>query len=210
MFLRTKLTRLLDRNNKIYKDLWGLCVFCYTEPMIRHSSLQKGSTQVVIIIILVTLLLGVFGFILWQNVIANKQDTISNTETNNASNENANEEVTVETGTIVGSLTYPAEAIPTDMEVHAVNLDTGKEYTTNEHLEGNAYQYGIGYRIEVPAGRYNVYGTLAAWPGTKAYYNQVIVCGIKVECTDTTKIEVIVEANKDTADATVGDWWTIE
>jgi hypothetical protein len=176
----------------------------------KNSSRQKGSAQAAIIIVLIAALLGALGFILWQNVIANKQDTISNTEPNNTSNENANEEVTVETGTIVGSLTYPAEAIPTDMEVHAVNLDTGKEYTTNEHLEGSQYQYGIGYRIEVPVGRYNVYGTTAALSGTKAYYNQVIVCGIKVECTDTTKVEVVVEANKDTADATVGDWWTIE
>jgi hypothetical protein len=178
--------------------------------MIKYPSLQKGSTQVVIIVILIAALLGALGFILWQNVIANKQDTVSNTETNNGSNENTNEEVVVETGTIVGSLTYPSEAIPSDMEIHAVNLDTGKEYTTSEHLKGSQYQYGIGYRIEVPVGRYHVYGTLPEFAATKAYYNQVIVCGIKVECTDTTAIEVVVVANKDTADATVGDWWTVE
>lgn len=38
----------------------------------------------------------------------------------------------------------------------------------------------------------------------------MVKCGIKIECKDTTavKVKVTVEANKDTTDIMVGDWWT--
>lgn len=171
---------------------------------------QVGSTHVVLIIVLVIALIGALGFIFWQNVLIDKSEPVSTSEKRQSTKENKKDEAVEQTGTIVGSLTYPSDFIPSDLEVHAVNLDTGKEYTTKDHLKGSQYQYGTGYSIKVPVGRYNVYGTTERQPGVKAYYNKVIVCGVKVECKDTTKIEVDVEANMDTIDATVGDWWTTE
>lgn len=186
--------------------------------MINISRKQDGSAHIAIVIILVVALLGALGFIFWQNVVVDKNVTESSQQTSNSTSQIASgdskgasdREVAEQTGTIVGSLIYPSEGIPSSMEVHAVNLDTGKEYTTKDHIKGSQYQYGTGYSIKVPAGRYNVYGTVSEMPGVKAYYNQVIVCGVKVECKDTKKIEVIVEADKNTGDATVGDWWSTE
>jgi len=53
--------------------------------MIKNSLRQKGSTHVVIIIILVFVLLGALGFIFWQNFI-NKEPSQSNPESNTSTN----------------------------------------------------------------------------------------------------------------------------
>lgn len=184
--------------------------------MIKIFYKQEGSAHIVIVIVLIVALLGSLGFIFWQNVVMDKYDIKPSQSTSSNKSETAiddtdqvsDKEAAEQTGFIVGSLTYPSEGIPASMEVHAVNLDTGKEYTTKDHLKGSQYQYGIGYSIKVPVGRYNVYGTISEKPDYKAYYNQVILCGIKIECTDTTSVVVVVEADKNTTDATVGDWWS--
>lgn len=176
-----------------------------------NSKKQTGFSHILaVVIILVIVIIGLLGYIFWQNFIVNNPEPVATNETSQRVEDAREQEAVEQTGTITGSLTYPSESIPPSIEIHAVNLETGKEYTTKEHLKGSQYQYGTGYRIEVPTGRYHVYGTMEDWPGMKAYYNQKIVCGIKVECEDTTKIEVVVEANKDTIDATVGDWWSAE
>jgi len=165
---------------------------------------QSGSAHVVIIIVLVVVLIGALGFIFWQNFIKTDQPTANTSQT-------VKQDTTEEAkdGTIVGSLTYPSEGIPEDLVVYAQNIDTNKEYSTTKHLEAEQYKYSKGYALDVPAGRYYVYGVLASDPEHKAYYNQYITCGMSVNCKDTTKIEVTVKPGEKTADITVGDWWNV-
>ena len=115
-----------------------------------------------------------------------------------------------EAGTITGSLTYPSEAFPPDMEVHATNIDTNQDYISTDRIEGSQYKYGTGYKLDVPAGRYYVYGLLRSQPNDRAYYNQFIKCGMAIECTDQSKIEVVVKQGQSTEDIMVGDWWNQE
>ena len=172
----------------------------------------KSRIAVVVITVLALAVIGLVGYIVWQNVSKESADdampVVLNTTEAAVEDDAAKPEEVTEMGTITGSLTFPSEGIPADMMVHAVNLDTGKEYTTMEQLKGSEYTYGVGYSIEVPAGRYNVYGMTSQMSGTKAYYNKFITCGMSVECTDTSKIEVTVEAGENVADITVGDWWS--
>ncbi|MFZ1301166.1 MAG: hypothetical protein WAQ27_01125 [Candidatus Microsaccharimonas sp.] len=167
---------------------------------------QSGSAHVVVIVVLIIAIIGALGFIFWQNFV--QKDPVANTTQTTESTKDESDEA-VKDGTISGSLTYPSEAIPDDFVVYAQNLDTNKEYSTSEQLDGAQYTYGKGFSVKVPAGRYYVYGVLTSDPDKKAYYNQVIVCGIKVECTDTTKVEVTVKADEDTSGVTVGDWWSL-
>ena len=176
---------------------------------------EQGSAHLIIIIVLVVALLGALGFIAWQNFF-NKDDIATQSQTQSQSDATTEEtEQTdqtelsqIETGTISGSLTYPSEMIPEDVVIYAENIETGEQFSTNEHITGDNYQYGSGYQLAVPAGTYYVYGERTSVPDWKAYYNKYITCGVSVECTDTTKIEVVVTANQATTDITVGDWWS--
>ena len=110
-------------------------------------------------------------------------------------------------GFIEGSLTYPSSDIPADMEVYAEDTVTKKTYKFSGILEGNQYTYKKGYKIEVPAGNYFVYGVIKSNQSQKAYYNKFITCGMSVDCTDTTKIVISVKVKETVSGIMVGDWW---
>lgn len=137
------------------------------------------------------------------NELQNKLGTEEKSDIETASSEE--EEVLAE---ITGSLTYPAGQLPDDLTIYAKNMETEEVYTTTEVLSGTGYTFGSGYSMEVPAGTYQVYAMKVG--SEKAYYNQFMVCGMSVECTDTTILEVEVLAGESTDDIIVGDWWNIE
>lgn len=172
---------------------------------------QKGSIHAFLVVGLIVALLGALGFIFWQNFIY--KQSITNSESTVATKKNDDKKVntentpTVKEGTISGSLTYPSESIPDDLIIYALNLDTQKEYFTKDHIKGSEYQYEVGYRVSVPEGKYHVYGVLSSDPQTKAYYNEFVKCGLTVDCKDYSKLEVKVDAGKETSDVTVGDWY---
>lgn len=171
----------------------------------NYRNKEKGSASLIVIIFLIIALLGALGFIFWQNVMQNNQ---TNTETQSTQEvQKDTEEMTVENGRITGSLTYPSEGIPDDLIVYAKNIESDEMYSTDEHLFDDTYEYGVGYSLSVPEGRYYVYAVLSSNPSQEAYYNEFIECGILAECTDTTKIEVVVNAGETTSNIMVGDWW---
>ena len=182
--------------------------------MSSHHTHEKGSAHVIIISILIVALLGALGFIFWQNFLNKSQDSKS-TESESSKMSAAKSDTTtsatntqvVADGIINGSFLYPSEGMPPDLEAHAVNLDTNKEYSTKEHINSAEYTYRVGFKLSVPAGRYYLYATLPSSPRTKAYYNEFIRCGTSVTCKDYTKIEVKVESGKQTDGAVVGDWY---
>src|SRR5689334_4260074 len=62
-----------------------------------------------------------------------------------------------QTGSIEGSLIYPSEVLP-DQIVCAVDIDTSKEYCTDENInDKNRFQSGKGYTLSLPVGKYYVY-----------------------------------------------------
>lgn len=182
--------------------------------MSTHHTHEEGSTHVIVVSSLVAIILGLLGFVFWQNFL-NKSQEPKSSESESSKTSTAQSDTTtsatntqvVADGSINGSLLYPSEAIPADLEVHAVNLDTDKEYSTKEHINSTEYKYRVGFKLSVPAGRYYLYATLPSSPGTKAYYNEFVRCGASVSCKDYTKIEVKVEVGKETTDVIVGDWY---
>lgn len=172
---------------------------------------ERGSAHIIIPAVLVLVIVGLLGFIFWQNFInkdpAAKNDSTLTTEKDSNKNESSPEPKSIKEGSIGGSLTYPSEGIPDDLVVYALNLDTNKEYFTKDHIKDSQYQYGVGYKISVPEGKYYVYGKLDSNPKSKAYYNEFVKCGMSVACKDYSKIVVNVEAGKEVMNVTVGDWY---
>lgn len=177
---------------------------------------QRGSTEAIIISILTVALIAALGFVFWQNFL--QKDDGSNQNMHNASssvdaeNEQSdtipdNEQEISETGSIVGSLTYPSHGIPPTLEVHAINLATSQVYSTKERLQGDHYRYHVGYKLDVPAGEYHVYSTHQETPDQRHYYNRLVdACNsISAGCDDpTAKIVVTVEPGKETKDIMAG------
>lgn len=179
---------------------------------------QSGSAHIILITVLVAALIGALGFIFWQNFVQ-KSDSAKNnsaTTSDTAKKDEKSTEPTTDTdqiagkGTIVGSLTYPSEGIPPSVTVYATNIKTNEEFSTGEHLSGSQYKYGVGYKIEVPAGDYYVYAVKAPGSDQRAYYDNFAECGFANydTCKDAEKkIVVSVQPDQNTKDILVGDWY---
>lgn len=110
--------------------------------------------------------------------------------------------------TIEGSLSYPGSYIPTDMEICAQDLENKDNLVcTKEQIMDKKYTYGVGYKLEVAPGKYNVYATVPSWQGYKAYYNDFVTCGMKYGCNSRTTIEVKAESGKTVSDIDPIDWY---
>lgn len=95
-------------------------------------------------------------------------------------------------GVIEGSLGYPGEFIP-PLKICAENLTTQTQLCTSVHLKDTKYQYGVGYRLEVPSGTYHVF---ADYREKKAYFSRAVQCGLTVGCDDHEPVTVTVQASK--------------
>jgi len=111
------------------------------------------------------------------------------------------------TGFIEGSLSNPSEFIPENMVICAENTATKKLYCTEEHLKDKKYTYGIGYKIEVPAGDYFIYAYLPEDKDYKAYYSEFVTCGFEVSCPSHEPIKVTVEINQTESNIDPQDWY---
>lgn len=109
--------------------------------------------------------------------------------------------------TIEGSLSYPSEGIPEEMKVCAQNRETQDEVCTSKHLEGSQFQYGVGYRLQVSPGMYEVYAYLPNQPDSKAYYSEAVPCGLSVDCLSHQPIPVQVAAGETVTNIDPQDWY---
>ncbi|QQG50916.1 MAG: hypothetical protein HZB75_00185 [Candidatus Saccharibacteria bacterium] len=108
--------------------------------MVKSSSRQIGSVHFIIIIILVVTLLGVLGFVFWQNFI-NKKDTV-NTETNKTIDTAQNEDksksdmLTYRNDSIGIEFNYPKNWIKIECDNTNIENPQNKVYfgTTNDGL----------------------------------------------------------------------------
>ncbi|MFZ5912315.1 MAG: hypothetical protein ACOYYU_20110 [Chloroflexota bacterium] len=107
-------------------------------------------------------------------------------------------------GSITGTLGYPAEGLPA-MRVAAFNVETKRVYFVDTALNQNIF------RLEdLPSGEYQVVayslGGESFPPGLAGGYTQYIVCGAQPNCTDHSLAPVAVLPGEDTFGIHIGDW----
>jgi len=122
-----------------------------------------------------------------------------------------------QSGKITGKLTYPGEGIPADMVlcVTVTSLYAEPTYCSTDsasRLRQAKITFKLNHRaatyvINLPAASYFVYATTNEMPGVKAYYDELIKCGIRVECKSKEPILIKVKAGKTRSGITVGDFW---
>ncbi len=105
-------------------------------------------------------------------------------------------------GSLSGQLTYPSEGIPA-LRVVAINLDTGEYFFVDTVSNQNSYQIQ-----NLPAGIYNVLAYTDK--GVAGGYSQAVLCGLSVECTDHTLIDITIRAGQDTPNVNPQDWYAPE
>ena len=111
------------------------------------------------------------------------------------------------TGRVEGPLTYPGEAVPPDLRVCAQSLDTGREACIGQ-LRDSRFPGGVGYRLDVPAGRYHVFALSDSFePGYRAYYSAFVTCGYHVGCTDHTPLAITIKSGQILTGIEPGDFY---
>lgn len=109
--------------------------------------------------------------------------------------------------TIQGSLSFPSEHLPQDLEVCAESVSDKRLFCTNAHLVDKKFATGVGYKLEIPAGSYTVYAHTPALPNYKAYYSKAVICGLTVACTTHTPLVVNVFGGQHLENINPGDWY---
>lgn len=109
--------------------------------------------------------------------------------------------------TIEGSLSYPGNYIPKTMKVCADNLTTKESTCTSDQLYDKKYTYGVGYKLELAVGSYNVYSSDESWKDYKAYYSEFAKCGLKTGCGSHNPVEVVLAAGKNLDKIDPIDWY---
>lgn len=110
-------------------------------------------------------------------------------------------------GTITGRLEYPSDYIPA-VDVCAEPAEGGAPICTRTKAALKAT-----FRLRVPAGSYRVFARLVDakeapdFAGYKAYYSQMVRCGLHARCKDHTPIVVRVEPGKTVRDVRPADWY---
>lgn len=96
-----------------------------------------------------------------------------------------------QTGTIRGSLGYPSSFIP-PLRVVAFNLDSGAYFDVDTELNQTEYEI-----TGLPPGRYHVLAYVQEMGADIAGgYSEFVLCGLHVDCTDHTLVEVVVGAGQ--------------
>lgn len=165
---------------------------------------QIGSTRNIIRIIVALLIVVGLGAVVWG--YANYKPVDGDSSNSSSDNSSSSNLQASEMGEVTGSLVYPSEDIPDELEVHATNIDTNEDYVVTSQILNDEFERGVGYRMSVPAGRYYIYGVLNSEPDEKAYYSEFVKCGMGEECEDHDRVEVTVRAGEVTDGITVGDW----
>ncbi len=185
------------------------------------SPLQKLLNPKYLILVIVVLIVVIAALILLlvrnpsKSTIpsAPEQAPVSEETTPPSSEEGTEEEEPEEAlGTIEGSLSYPSEGIPSQMEICAEDTSTKEKHCTKTHIQDQKYTYGVGYKIEVPAGSYLVFAYFpaghAGYEATyRAYYNEFVTCGLSVDCTSHDPIVVTVAAGQMVTEVDPQDWY---
>jgi hypothetical protein len=117
------------------------------------------------------------------------------------------------TGSLSGNLSYPSEFIP-PLRVVATDVLTDQYYYVDTLKD--QFTYSID---NLPPGTYHVIAyytpldvhTGQPGPSTLAAgYSQSVLCGLTVDCSDHSLIDVVVEPGQTVTDIDPGDWYASE
>ena len=107
------------------------------------------------------------------------------------------------TGTITGKLSYPSEGVPA-MRVVAFDVSSGKTL----HLDTAGNQ--STYTFDLPVGVYHIVAYPISSGTFGGGYTKAVPCGLTVECSDHTLVEVTVTAGTTTPNIDPGDFYAPE
>lgn len=107
-------------------------------------------------------------------------------------------------GYFEGSLSYPSEGIPDEMIVCADNIELAETFCTYNKIKNQKYLYGVGYKLPVKAGTYNVYARVGSITGL---YSNYVTCGMSASCTDHTSVNVDISPGQTVKDIDLMDWY---
>lgn len=106
-----------------------------------------------------------------------------------------------EAGKIAGSLSYPSDYLPDDLQICA-------EETTSGVVTCKGGFKDSSYVLELPVGTYHVWARTDDYEaGYRAYYNEAVRCGLDVACNDRTAIDVAVKAGETITGVDPADWY---
>ncbi|MBL8088773.1 MAG: hypothetical protein JNJ43_00485 [Anaerolineales bacterium] len=112
------------------------------------------------------------------------------------------QEPAAQTGGISGQLSFPSQGIP-PLLVVAFDVNTYKYYFVLTEQNQSTYQID-----NIPPGTYHVFAYLLDDDGSYVgAYNQFYLCGLSVDCTDLTLVDVVVQAGAITQNINPGDWY---
>lgn len=120
------------------------------------------------------------------------------------------DEVAPTTGFVTGTIYFPSEFYPDDLEVCAEEVVSG-DLVDCVSYEMGTYSGLAEYILELPEGDYYIYGQTDSgmYSGYKAYYNEFVECGMAVGCNDHTPIEVTITAGDTEYNVSPSDWYDI-
>lgn len=118
---------------------------------------------------------------------------------------NPQPEADTQTASISGNLGYPSEFIP-PLRVVAFRVGSDQYFTVDTPLNQASYQIS-----NLPAGTYHVVGYVhdpsGQFPsGLSGAYTVAIACGLTVECTDHSLVDVVLNVGQAYTEAHVQDW----
>jgi len=103
-------------------------------------------------------------------------------------------------GSVSGALSYPSEFIP-PLRVAAFSVD-GYNYRYVDTMQNQATYQITG----LAPGKYHVVAYVMG--GERAGgYTQMVPCGLSIDCTDHTLLDVTVQPGQDTPNIDPGDWY---
>ena len=118
----------------------------------------------------------------------------------------APEKDVLDKGVVEGSMSFPSEGIPDQVLVCAENIQTRKEFCTDKRINDPKYTYRVGFKLEVPTGKYLVYEKMPP-DEYRAYYSEFVTCGLSVNCTSHEPIVVEVKKNQTVSEVDPQDWY---
>lgn len=106
-------------------------------------------------------------------------------------------------GGISGRLSYPSDFIPA-LRIIAFNIATGEYYWQNTVMNTTYYRFD-----DLPVGKYHVLAYLIENPSDllRAAYSNAVPCGLTVNCTDHSLIDVEVKQGQEVQNVDVTDWY---
>lgn len=105
-----------------------------------------------------------------------------------------------------GEVIYPGEACPPDLEIVAVNQETG------EYFKQSGFPSVMGetppFQLRVPSGSYYIYAYSPSFDVKyKAYYTEFVKCGLHLSCPSHERILLTLKPGETSSSIWVGDWY---